>query len=123
MRKKQFTKFATSPNNLKQISHMDNKGRYLTHFYQNDINHRGIGKVSYYNSQNRAVVDFKPYKKEKKVKIYVVSRKSKIETFPKISYDKFFQKLDNNIYNQNQLRTDIKKKVMRLPYVLKHKKR
>lgn len=116
LRKKDYRKFATSKKQLQELSYKDDKGQYLTHFYQGDIKHRGIGKVSYYNSKGRANQDLAPYKGEKKVKIYNVSKQSKIEVFPKISYDEFFKKLDNQTYNQNFLRQEIEKKLEKLPY-------
>lgn len=74
-----------------------------THFYQGEIEHRGIGKAQYYNYPEHAERDFGIFKNEKKVRIYNVSLKSKIEVFPKISYDKFFHMLDNKTYNQKKL--------------------
>jgi len=82
----------------------DTKKRNLTHFYQGQIEHRGVGKVNYYNSKGRASRDFDVFKGEKKVKIYNVSLDSKIETFDKISYNEFFKKLGRNKYNQEELR-------------------
>jgi len=87
------------------------KGRILTHFYQGQIKHRGIGKINYFNTKGRAKRDFGVYKDESKVKIYNVSLNSKIDIFPKISYDKFFKQLDKKQYNQEKLREIIKKKL------------
>jgi len=74
-----------------------------THFYQGKINHRGIGKVNYYNALGRAEKDFKVYG-DAPVHIYNVSLNSKIEVFPRISYKEFFEMLDSNKYNQDELR-------------------
>lgn len=82
----------------------DEKGRQRTHFYQGKVNHRGIGKVNYYNTSGRANRDFGVYKNEKKIKIYNVSLNSKIDTFEKISYNEFFKKLSKNKYCQSYLR-------------------
>ena len=82
------------------------KKRIETHFYQKDIVHRGTGKVWYYNIPNRVNKDFKPF--ENQTNIYNVSLDSKINTFQKISYDDFFNRLDNDTYNQNNLREQIK---------------
>lgn len=76
----------------------------ITHFYQGQLKHRGIGKVNYYNTKGRPERDFKPFEKEKKIKIYNVSMNSKINTFEKISYDEFFKKLDDKKYCQSHLR-------------------
>jgi hypothetical protein len=82
----------------------DAGNRDITHFYQGELEHRGVGKVNYYNSKGRADQDFNVYKQEKQVKIYNVSLTSKISTFDKISYDEFFAKLDSETYNQPELR-------------------
>lgn len=89
----------------------DNKGRRITHFYQGEIKHRGIGKTNYFDTVGRADKDFGVYKNEKKVKIYNVSMKSKINTFPKISYDEFFKRLGNQKYDQNIIREYIRKEL------------
>lgn len=89
----------------------DDKGRRNTHFYQKELIHRGCGKINYYNTKGRADKDFGVYDSEKQCKIYNVSLNSKIEIFPKISYDKFFSMLDNNIFDQNGLRKRIKQKL------------
>lgn len=113
LRKKDYTKFANSKQFLNKVSYKDKKGRALTHFYQGHIKHRGIGKISYYNSKNRAQKDFEVYQNEKKVKIFNVSLVSKIPNsiFPKISYDEFFARLDNNKYCQSYIRAYIKSKL------------
>lgn len=87
--------------------------QYATHYYQGTIKHRGIGHISYYNSKGRIKSDFAPYKDEKKVKIYNVigDPESKIETFEKIDYNTFYKLLDNKIYNQKELRVEIRKKL------------
>ncbi len=89
----------------------DKQGRPMTHSYQGEINHRGIGKTNYYDMKGRADKDFGVYRNEKKVKIYNVSMKSRINIFPKISYDEFFKKLDKKQYNQDKLRQHIKEKL------------
>lgn len=83
-----------------------------THFYQGKIAHRGIGRTHYYDAYpGHAERDFGIFKQEKNVRIYNVSLNSNIETFPKLSYKEFFKKLDNNIYNQKELRQYIKDKL------------
>ena len=89
----------------------DKDGRLMTHFYQGDTLHRGIGKVNYYNGTNRASKDFAPFSNEKKIKIYNVSIISKIPTFEKISYQKFYKLIDNKTYNQNMIRDYILNKM------------
>jgi len=91
----------------------DEKGRPKTHFYQGDIKHRGIGKVNYYDTKNRATMDFSVYQAENKVKIYNVSPISNIpdSIFPQLTYDEFFKKLDNKKFSQDNLREEIKEKL------------
>ncbi len=106
-----YKKSAKSPQELNKLIIRDKHNRPLTHFYQREIKHRGIGKINYYNCKDRANRDFKVYINEKKCKIYNVSLMSKIPTFPKISYDEFFKMLDNKTYNQEDLKIDILKKL------------
>ena len=89
----------------------DKEGKLITHFYQGEIKHRGVGKVNYYKAKGRADRDFGVYENETKIKIYNVSLESKINTFPKISYSQFFKQLDDNIHDQDRLRQVIRKKL------------
>jgi len=89
----------------------DKQNRGLTHFYQGEIEHRGIGKTNYYDSKSRVDRDFGVYKDEKKVKIYNVSVISKINTFTKMGYLRFFEDLDKQEYDQTQIREYIKGKL------------
>jgi len=98
-------------------------GRALTHFYQGQINHRGIGKINYFNGIHKKNKkskepgkkfvdrDFDVYKDEKKVKIYNVSVMSKINTFIKGGYGFFFENLDKQEYDQDQIREYVKGKL------------
>ena len=110
-RKSDYEKFAKSPQELDKLMFKDKQNRPLTHFYQGEINHRGIGKINYYNAKDRANKDFGVYANEQKVKIYNVSLISKISTFSKINYDQFFKMLDNKTYNQKELKKEIIKKL------------
>lgn len=89
----------------------DSKNRNCTHFYQGDLNHGGIGKISFYNAKGQADLRFGCFAQEKMVKIYNVSSNSRINTFEKINYETFFSMLDNNTYDQNELRKRIKQKL------------
>ena len=111
LRTEKFTKELKNPKELKEVTVKDKKNRAITHFYQGKIEHRGVGKVSYYNSHGRAKNDFKVYKNENEVKIYNVSLVSKITQFPKISYEEFFKKLDGKSYNQDIIRKVIIQKL------------
>jgi len=91
---------------------LDDKKRKITHWYQNKIEHRGIGKTNYYDVKDRGDKDYGVYKQEKRVHIFNVSLQSKINIFPKISYEEFFKKLDNEIFNQEELRNYIKQKLV-----------
>lgn len=85
-------------------------GKAKTHYYD-DIPHRGVGKINYYNTKGRADRDFAPFAKETKVKIFNVSLQSKINVFPKIDYMTFCKMLDNQTFNQEELRQYIKGKL------------
>jgi len=88
----------------------DKDNRDHTHFYQGKINHRGIGKATYYNIKNKAKMDFDKYNiPERKTKIYNVSPESRIPSFPKINYEQFFKMLDNKKYNQEEVREEVRK--------------
>ncbi|KKN13894.1 hypothetical protein LCGC14_1001630 [marine sediment metagenome] len=87
--------------------------QYATHYYHGEIEHRGIGHCGYYDIIGKAEKDFGVYKNETKVRIYNVvgDPESKIPTFEKIDYKTFYAKLDNNFYDQDKLRTEIKNKL------------
>jgi len=110
-RKSDFTKFTKNSIELNKIMLRDKQNRALTHFYQGEINHRGIGKINYYNANNRAEKDFGVYLKQKNVNIYNVSKISKITSFPTLTYDEFFKKLNKETFDQDSLRESIKKKL------------
>jgi len=78
------------------------------HFY-NDIKHRGVGYVGYYENHNPDR-DFNQFIK-KDIKIYNVSPESNINSFEKISYEQFFRLLSNKEENQEELRKEIKEKL------------
>lgn len=86
----------------------DKKNRKITHFYQNQIEHRGIGHTTWYDTKGRVEEDFGCYKNEKQCRIINVSPLSKINIFPKINYNQFFKELSPEIYDQNELREWIK---------------
>ena len=90
---------------------LDNKKRRNTHWYQGQIEHRGVGKCSYYDVKDRGDKDYEVYKNEQRVHIFNVSLQSKINIFPKISYEEFFSKLDTNLYKQNELREYVKQRL------------
>jgi len=90
---------------------LDEKKRQKTHWYQGQCEHRGIGKVAYYDCKDRADKDFGCFKEEKKIKIYNVSLLSKINVFTKITYEEFFRKLDNDLFNQDELREHVKQRL------------
>ena len=73
-----------------------------THFYQGQLEHRGIGKINYYMTKDRADKDFDVFK-QATAKIYNVSLESNINTFEKITYENFFEMLDYEAYHQEDL--------------------
>jgi len=79
-----------------------------THYY-NNINHRGIGYVGYYENHN-ADRDFNKLIKKDTLKIYNVSPESNIDCFEKISYQKFYELLSPEIADQDNLREEIRLK-------------
>jgi len=86
-----------------------NKRKPHTHYYEEETNHSGIGDVRvYHKSRDR----FLPFTKEKDLHIYNVSPDSNINCFEKIDYTTFFSKLDNVVYEQENLRKEIKKKLV-----------
>lgn len=90
---------------------LDNKKMRKTHWYQNNFNHRGCGKVSYYECKDRDKKDYGCFEQEKLVKIWNVSPLSHINIFEKINYNTFFSKLNTNLYDQTELRDYIKVKL------------
>ena len=90
---------------------IDNKKRKITHWYQGQTEHRGVGKVSYYDVKGRGEKDFGCFKNENKIKIWNVSPSSHINVFEKIDYSTFFQKLNPETFNQDELRLLIKTKL------------
>jgi hypothetical protein len=78
------------------------------HFYI-DIKHGGVGYVGYYENHNPDREFNQLIKKD--VKIYNVSPESNINSFEKISYEYMFNKLDNCLINQTELRQYIKEKL------------
>ena len=91
----------------------DENKKEITHFYQGEIEHRGIGKTNYYKCKGRGKRDYDVYvDKSIKTKIWNVSPNSNIPSFEKINYNTFFDKLQSNRYNQDELRETIKNKLM-----------
>ena len=90
---------------------LDAKKRPYTHWYQDQFEHRGVGKISYYDARDRGEKDFGCFKNETKIKIYNVSPLSKINVFPKISYEQFFKQLNTETFNQDELRLFIMTKL------------
>lgn len=89
-----------------KITEQDDRKRLITHFYQGELNHRGIGKTSFYHSRNRARDKFSVYSKEEKIKIYNVSPTSRIseELIKKMDYDTFLKRLEP-VERCNQIET------------------
>ena len=81
------------------------KSDVQTHYY-NDIKHRGIGYVGYYENHNPDKIFSKFIKKD--VKIYNVSLESNIGCFEKINYEQMFNLLNKEEVNQEELRNRIR---------------
>ena len=93
----------------------DSKGRPITHWYQNEFEHRGTGKIAWYTATTldyesrkritKAEEEYRVFKNESKVKIYNVGGTSMIPIFPQISYHEFFKNASyTKIPNQDELR-------------------
>jgi len=79
-----------------------------THYYtKEEINHRGQGLVSHYNSSAHSPGKYFRYFKEPKIKIWNVSAISKIDNFEKIDYNTMFKLLSDIIYEQEKLRKEV----------------
>ena len=76
-----------------------------THFYQDKIHHRGVNKTAYYDYEGHAERDFRDFNSN----IYNVSINSRINVFPKLSYEQFFCKLATKEYKQEALRKAVRK--------------
>jgi hypothetical protein len=89
----------------------DEKNRAITHFYQGQVEHGGVGKINYYDIKNRSEIDFGVFRQETKVKIYNVSPNSRINCFEKINYEQMFKLMLTQEHNQETLREEIKSKL------------
>ena len=86
-----------------------------SHWYQGKLEHRGIGKLGFYHSDNKVNKLFSVFKNETKCSIINVSPKSNLTIFPKISYDEMFNQLNNETHHQEELRQFIREKLSMLP--------
>jgi len=77
------------------------------HYYGKEIQHRGTGYLGYYEPHDPN--EFFQFFNKSKSKIYNVNPNSNIENFEKISYATMFSLLSNVVYDQNELREEIKK--------------
>ena len=82
------------------------------HYYGKSIVHRGTGLFGYYENHNPDK-EFAEFIKED-IKIYNVSLDSNINCFEKISYEQMFNLLNKEIYNQEILREEIRRKLCTL---------
>lgn len=94
-------------NNLPERDTNYNRYSDLQIHYYNDIKHRGIGLMGYYENHNPDK-EFLEFTKKRDIKIYNVSLESNINCFEKISYEQMFALLNKEKYNQEELRTCVK---------------
>jgi hypothetical protein len=80
------------------------------HYYKKEIQHKGLGYVGFYENWNPNNL-FKHFN-DSKCKIFNVSPNSNILNFEKIDYTTFLSKIDSVIYDQEELRTYIKNKII-----------
>lgn len=78
------------------------------HYYDN-IKHWGTGYYGYYEGHNPDN-EFTRFIKEG-IKIYNVSPESNINCFEKISYERMLNLMNNDEYNQEKLREEIRRKL------------
>lgn len=82
-----------------------------THYYsKEEINHRGLQWIKPYKTHSSTKA-FAPFNKLSNLKIYNVSLDSNIDVFEKISYVEFFNKLNNEVFSQEELRQEIRRKL------------
>ena len=115
-----------SPQLLKQIKNTviikkerDKPLRAMSHWYQGKLEHRGVGRIKFYHASNKTNDLFKVYQNETKCKIFNVSPKSNLTVFPKIGYDEMFIRINPETYNQDELRNQIREKLILLPTGIK----
>jgi hypothetical protein len=96
----------------------DSKELPLTHWYQEEFNHRGCGCLSLYKQHrfnldahtkcDASDYDYRPFTTINDVKIYNVGGLSKIPHFEHISYEEMFTKTYISVQNQNSLRHELR---------------
>lgn len=87
-----------------------NRNNKETHYYSDkEINHKGVHRTDVYSARNPT--DLFGQFKEPNIKIYNISPLSNIPCFEKINYSSFFYKLSDVVYNQDELRQYILKKL------------
>jgi hypothetical protein len=80
------------------------------HYYdKKEIQHRGLGYVGFYETHNPN--NYFKYFENSKSKIYNVSPESNITTFEKIDYPTTFNLLSDVMYNQEDLRQEVRRKL------------
>jgi hypothetical protein len=80
------------------------------HYYdKKEIQHRGLGYVGFYETHNPN--NYFKYFENSKSKIYNVSPESNITTFEKIDYPTMFNLLSDVMYNQEDLRQEVRRKL------------
>ncbi len=82
-----------------------------THYY-NELAHRGINKVDFYNRHDPSKFFEVFNEKQPNVKIWNVNPNSNIDCFEKIDYKNMFNKIDNRLINQIELNKLIRRKII-----------
>lgn len=88
-------------------------GVLYTHYNQDKFTHRGTGGLSYYNIKGAMETSFGVFKNEN---ILNVGLKSKMAIFKKISYDEFWERINDEKVDQEKLRGQIKLKLKEVKY-------
>lgn len=103
-------KWETIKNSSNLIKTTSKVYRVMSHWYQKEFDHKGVGRISFYHATNKISGMFEVFKNEQKCKIYTVGL-SNLDIFPKLTYDEFFQRIDNNNLDQEELRNFVKEKL------------
>jgi hypothetical protein len=88
----------------------DKEGKEITHHYQGELAHIGVGRTDYYRDRNKEKYTFEQFGGINNHRIYNVSPNSNLETFQKIDVDQFKKMLDGE-YDEKKVNEHIEYKI------------